>query len=314
MSEKIYFDLNGRYRNIVSKKLISHEINIDEKNEVINYLSSINYFKLKPYVKCIEEQMINSNDTFHFYDVIELYKIDRRLRASLIKIIEIVEISVKTFLVDFLHKDEDKSIFEYLDLNNFKSPENQNDKDKEIYDKFLNSLKQKINDIKNPKSQYYSNMTQEEKNELNNYLRHENLPFWVIVERLDFGDITSILKYISKRDLKEIFNKIGDISYPIKNISVALNGIRYIRNMCSHNSRLYNQSIKYCMPKSMVSNLSNSIGLIRYLMFIKLFVEKYDSKSWSKFCEELDEILNSHKVVNTSLLHFPDEYRDYLSS
>ncbi len=331
MCAKAYFTVDERYHNLVEKKLIPEDINRVsedlEYSKIRNFLRATNYFKLKPYIKDIEKEMKNDKSkNYQFEDIVELYKIDRKLRASLIKLIEIVEIGIKTFLIEFLYENigENKVIVDYLKLENFKVEKKQNEDDIRAYKSFIYNLNKKIgkitDDAKEELDKWEKNkitpyvFTCEELNEIKMYFEdgYTILPFWIVVEQLSFGDITTILKYLSKDDMKCIFKNIGNIKYSYNDMSKALNGIRYIRNLCSHNSRLCNQSIKYSMPQTNNAKLKQNIGLLRYLVFIKLFVHKYDEKSWNDFREELKSILESHKAMKLQYLHLPMEYMDYL--
>ncbi|MBF4502319.1 Abi family protein [Savagea sp. SN6] len=155
--------------------------------------------------------------------------------------------------------------------------------------------------------------TKEDIKEIKNYHSDKPLPIWVVIEQLTFGEVTQILRFLNKNELRKIFKSIGEIDYsPIK-VPAALNGVRYVRNLCSHNEKLINRTFKYSMPESTEPSLNNRVGLIKYLLFIKKIVKKYDPSNWRGFCEDLDSLIMNSKYISEKDLLFKSGYiEEYL--
>ena len=346
----VYYDTGQQVNNLLKKGF-----KIDDKNkEHLKILENISYFKLKPYIKAEE----NLNDEPCFDNVITLVLNDNEIRSNLIRIIEIVEIMIKAYLIDYLSKNQlnildamklpDKSkrqiklekekqekgrisSTKYKELSALKNRNYQNinfyykDKEKiedEIFEAKKIIKKENIKFLEDKSSYRSSYFTNSELSEINKYIAdgytYENLPSWIYLEKFTFGTITIIYKYLDDNDSKNLRTIFKKIDYSPNDINNSLNGIRYLRNICSHNGRILNKGLRYSLPAYPKKYLKefNKKGynieeyfFLRYLLAIKVFVEYLNNDLWLNFVDNLTDLISEE---NADLYELPSNYMDIL--
>lgn len=97
--------------------LESRGIIIDDKEFAEQFLSNVNYYKLSGYFKFFEKEDNFFHKT-HIQEIIDLYYFDRELRNYLMKLIEKIEISLKTKIAYTIGKNY--GAFGHINLSNFR--------------------------------------------------------------------------------------------------------------------------------------------------------------------------------------------------
>lgn len=151
---------------------------IDDINEARQLLLNLNYYRISAY-----SLTLRKNDIFytnvHFNDIMQIYDFDMELRASLLYLLEYIEVSIRTHIGYFHAKSY--GALGYLDCSTF------NDADR--YKGFKKDYEKAINEYGNKEA----------------FVKHHNefyngqFPFWALVELLPFGSLSRIFKNLEKK-------------------------------------------------------------------------------------------------------------------
>ncbi len=198
------------------------------------------------------------------------------MRILILEYLYKIEIKLKS-IISYYCADTYGSLA-YLDHNNFNS--------KKFHINFLNTAKREIG--------------RSDEKFIDHHIKNKNsvFPIWVVFEVLSFGTISKFYKNMKTKDKKTIsklyFNNI-DYEY----IENWINVLSNFRNLCAHNSRLYNKkilhtSIKYD-NKLICDNNSDIYDRIKILTIFLDVNEK------NEFNLKAISLLNNHKFASENL-------------
>lgn len=218
MYNKKMFDNNELVQVLKNKKF-----KIKNEKEVFYFLEQVNYSKLKEYLYYFDKENKNFNNK-DFKEIIELYNFDKILRQEINSCIEILEVYIKNNIIKVLCL---KGPFYYLDISTF-----HNSFDFESYLKEISLIVTK-NKSTSPLIKTF----------FNKYKNETRLPLWIIIEFFTFGKIGNMYNYLHKNDkikITKLFSK--DLMY--KDFDSWLYNLIVLRNLCSHNNRIWNRNFK----------------------------------------------------------------------
>ena len=253
-----------------------------EGSKVKNILARENYYSIINGYKDIfldEEITARTGDDYYvtgttFFHIYSLYCFDRNLRSILMKGLLQAEQNLCN-KVSYRFAENNKSEFSYLNINNFSKA------DLPTTTRListLSSVTQRNSKVKD--SGFYHYLT-----------HHQDLPLWVLVTKLTFGEITyfykSMVTTLQERVLEDI-NKdyTAEFGFPITQPTSSLiskfNDILDVlvafRNICAHGDRLYNHRVRtgnntrkllyYYMPAPKGSEASFYGALISLRLFL----------------------------------------------
>lgn len=175
-----------------------------------------------------------------FYEIYSLYDFDRNIRLILLKYILKMETHLKT-KVAYYFSEEFKQNFNYLDINNFDTSSPQ--KVTELIARISNVI---TKNTKKPNEQFY------------HYLdKHKELPLWVLVKKMSMGETINLYNNLKASTKKAIIQDVISEykkEYVVNNtitsdqqeesISNMFALINIFRNICAHEERLYNKTVK----------------------------------------------------------------------
>lgn len=235
--------------NTLLRLMRNRNISIDKDGEgskVKRILSRENYYSVINGYKDIfldlpathssgDDYYISGTTFFHIY---ALYCFDRNLRSILLKYLLQAEQNVCT-KVAYRFSESYQSEFSHLNINNF-SRTNLPSTTK-LISKLSNTTQ------KNAKNgAFYHYLTE-----------HQDLPLWVLVTKLTFGEINSFYKSmlptLQEKVLEDINKEYGcefnyQITTPTSTLIDTFKGILETlleyRNICAHGERLYNHRVK----------------------------------------------------------------------
>lgn len=198
---------------------------IENESKAADKLVFINYYKIKeaslPFFK--NGRYIENTK---FEDIIFRFYEDRNLRLYFMRIIEKIEISLKTNFSRILGREfEDTG---YLDFKKWT--------DTKEYCKYFIKYKEKEFLKRRDK-----NIKQSKNKMIKEYINQNEIPVWLIVDVLTFGEILDLYKLMKEEYKKEIANN--------HNITVSifvswLENINLIRNLSAHNSNVLDISFR----------------------------------------------------------------------
>ena len=212
-----------------------------------------------------------------------LYEFDRNMRSILLKFILKMEQALKT-KVSYHFSAQFRQEFNYLNINNFDNTDPRN------ATKLLARLSDVIQNNSNPSEQggqFY--------HYLNN---HKELPLWVLVTKMTFGNIVYFYKTMQQKTKDAIAKEIVEtyekaykttVAIPLQQqenfISMMITFINNFRNICAHEERLYNYIDKNKSKKQLGISLFHKTPtfpfmskLIDCIIILGLFIPKKDYK------------------------------------
>lgn len=235
------------------KILRSRNISIDIGNEgskVKRILSRENYYSIINGYKSIfidkiqtkasgEDYFISGTTFFHIYEV---YCFDRALRGILLAALLQAEKGLKT-KVSYRFSEKYQQPFSHLNINNFSKT------DMQLVTKLISKLSSTTQNNTNAKTkdgEFYHYLT-----------KHQDLPLWVLSNRMTFGEIlfffTALHPTLKETILKDFIDDFKyeyneQIDCPLSSLlpifDNMLHALVSFRNICAHEDRLYNHVVK----------------------------------------------------------------------
>lgn len=273
-------------------------------SEVERALKTVGYYRLRGYSFNLYD---NSTKRYapgtKFEDVLMLYQFDQELSILIFSMISKIEVALRVRLVDALliHQDplilQDTSIF----------------RDKRLYWQNMSTIATEIarsNDVFI-------------KHNFDNY--DGKVPLWAVVEVILFGTLSKIIKNL-KTGIGSSFSvlasnyqyksKKGNLVNPSqKMFSSWIQSLTVLRNMCAHNSRIYNRTIHTTpeiidIDKIIPSPAHN--GLYQVLLAMKYLRSSDDE--WLVFVDKLDNLIQKYEnVINLTSMNLPLDWKIHLN-
>ncbi|WP_159723181.1 Abi family protein [Enterococcus sp. CSURQ0835] len=251
--------------------LISRGLKIENRGHTYDVLLNNNYYSVvngykKPFIKkdphgnfLVPERFL---DNCKFSELFALYKYDNELKNLFFKYVIIFESRLKT-LVAYRFCEAHRNPYDYLSVEN--------------YSQETRDLSNVLTNISNLSKKIDKNKNASYDNSIKHYIvKHENVPLWVLVNFLTFGELQflflaldkdlkeKICKDFSKR-FKETYNSKEKID--VEEMQMIIKSINLFRNVCAHDEVLYN----YCLQKK-----------IKLSLFNKYYVDNSKFKNISK--------------------------------
>lgn len=316
MSDKPFM----RYDQMIDKLRDEKKLTISEgtEDETIALLKKYSYFSLvsgyknlfkTPDGTYIEGTTIN--------DIVALYEFDDKLRNIFFRAIQIVEKHIKSLLsYAFVNQFGEEQ-------SNYMSPLN--------YDSLPGS-KYEINrqaEIKKLISTFVGVVTppSDHKYISHQWNKHKNVPLWVSVKALTFGNISKMYSLCYPSVQSEVAKEFADVT--AGTMAGMLDMLTRVRNVCAHNERLYDFAVKNSrsiqdMPVHATLGIAKSAaGLynqgkcdlfaalicLRYLLDQGDFQEVVDSINLALTdLHEQTKMIHANKML--SCMGFPENWTD----
>lgn len=204
-----------------------------DETKAKDVFSYISYFRLKYYWKDMyetNEELVFVNNTF-FETVVERYNFDRQLRLVLFDAIEMIEVALRTKIINYLSQKAGNGIW-YIDYSLFN--------DAKFHFDFVIDLKHEFNRSSEPFAKEYIVTHQNWDYESFN---GDNPDAWMIFESATFGTLSKMYKNL-KNQLPECSKIANDFGlYSVRELSSWLESISVLRNIIAHHSRLWNRTL-----------------------------------------------------------------------
>lgn len=152
---------------------------------------------------------------------------------------------------------------------------------------------------------------------------HEGMiPIWAAVEVMSFGTLSKTIKNLASKTVVlslagfyRFVNSHGQIVNPSKDMLTSwIQSVVNVRNLCAHNSRLYNRSLTIT-PQ--ILNADQPSVKPKYTgIYEAILAMKYLSPSpdiWKHFSEDLCRLLSDYSsYIELSRLNFPTDWQKHL--
>lgn len=229
-----------------------------------------------------------------FEDILALYSFDRELRDTFFHSLCKIEIHIRQLISYYFCNRHGVMQEAYLSSSNFDC----SSKSKKIsVNKLINILS--FHAIKNKEHKYLIHQRN----------HHGNVPLWVTMKALTFGQISkfySVLKFPMKSDICQEFINIDEVI-----LGNYLEKLCLIRNVCAHNERLYSFHFDKDFPNtSLHQKLHIPMNGEQYIygkndLFSMVIALRYllPSESFFSFKKELTKCINHYLYTSTRICH-----------
>ena len=277
---------------------------ITSRADVEKALKSIGFYRLRGYSFHLYD---NATKKYvpgtKFEDILKLYQFDQELSSLIFSIISKSEVALRARLVESLliHGDplvlQDSSIF----------------KEKKLYWQNMSTVASEIarsNDV------FIKH----------NFDNHDGeVPVWAAVEVLSFGTLSKIIKnlktgtgssYSILAANYQYKSKKGNMVNPSQKMLASwIQGVSVLRNMCAHNSRIYNRTI-HTTPEILdvdkIAPPPAHNGLYQILLAMKYLRSSDDE--WTVFVDEFDKLIQKNiSIISLTAMNLPTDWKAHLS-
>lgn len=255
-------------------------MSIDDYKTASCFLRHTSYYRLGSYSFPFEKSYPNRKDRSHKYkdntlfsDVIELYQFDFELRTLLQKYLSIIEISIKTVVINEISN-------KYRDIPSW----------------FV--------DTSVVTSQYAAKFHEDvfNRNGLNKnrtIIEHKNKypedvypPAWKTIEYMTFGSVFSLYESLIEHHTKDLISK--NYGLEINVFKSYIKSIRDLRNICAHGSVVFDYTVPYRFRegpaiKYVRGEKNTNIGRLSEL--IQYFLRQINNRIENEYLEDLSIIL-----------------------
>lgn len=266
---------------------------INDSEKALQNISRINYYRLSSYFVPFQINRNLFKPETSIEEIFELYKFDKKIRSLIFGALEIVEITLRTKIAyHFSHK---YGPFAYSDPQYF----SKGFKHFDWYTKLEESIQISREDFI--------------KNFFKEYDEEKNLPLWIAIEIMSFGQLSFLFRGLERTDSNNISKDCFGIDEKI--LSSWIHTLVYIRNLCAHHSRIWNRTlaIKPKVPNKLTEwkGISSSKIFCVFLIFKKLIIIPGE---WEYFKNNLMQLLKEHDDVNIKGMGFPSDWEDRINS
>lgn len=216
---KPYLNYADQIRLLVNEKnlVITDEAYAEQMLTDIGYFSLIGGYKT-PFTNPMTRKY---EDDTTFEDVVALYQFDADLRSLTFDYLVIVEQKIGQLISDSFCSHFGANQEEYLNHGNYLQ--------KSSNAKRLYGLIAILDRIANKSREHRYIVYQREV--------HHNVPLWVVVKALTFGQISKMYSLLQMPQQRQVAMSYTDLT-PVQ-LSSILSCLTYFRNVCAHNERLY---------------------------------------------------------------------------
>lgn len=271
--------------------LKEHGMKIEDKENAIKILSKINYYRFNSYA--LHKKKNNRYiDGTSFIDTYRLYEFDKKLRNSIMSILETIEIAIKTNIAYNISNRHGADAHTKSEIF----------KNEELHRGFLEELDKEIH--RNRKEEFVKH----HKNKYNG-----NFPVWVIIELASFGVVSRMYSNLVTEEQKVISRSC--IGLDFKLLLGGLPNLTHIRNICAHYSKIYNRKINILPKLHKKYNKYNidKTKIFATILVIKEFAIKNNNIEWDMFLIQLESLIEAYSdVVDLDLIGFKNEWEEIL--
>lgn len=273
--------------------LKEHGMEIEDEEFAINVLSKINYYRFVSYAlhKKRNKRYIQRTS---FNDTYRLYEFDKKLRNSLMNILESIEVSIKTniaYNIANRHGAEGHVKSEIF-------------KNEKLHSEFLEKLYKEV-----------------ERNKKEPFVIHHKsnykgrFPIWVIIELASFGAVSRMYSNLLREDQRVIAKSWVNLDYKL--LLGGLPNLSYIRNICAHYKKIYNRKLTIIPRLHKKYNKYNidKTKIFASILVIKEFtIRNNNEREWDMFLIQLESLIETYSdVVDLDLIGFTKRWREILN-
>lgn len=273
----------------------------NNKTTAKDYLGRISYYRFSWYSRLFyKDENHNFIEWIEFKQISELYNFDKDLRSKLLEILELIEVSFKTVLINVLSTKYWSHRF--MDEKHFASPQAYKSS-KRLIDKWLDEKRKDNIFIKHYQEQY---------------TKPSYPPSWMIFQLFAFWDTGNVYKSLSQKN-KKLVSKEYDLDK--HNLESRIDCLSYLRNMCAHSDRVRNRKmIKKVNIREYEKLFASCKGdddyvidsLWTYIIVIMYFVRKLIPAD-NVWIQQFIKFIKNHNKIDIARMWFPATREDEIN-
>ena len=263
------------YTAQVEKLTNEKHLIVTDTNFAIASLKNISYFGLiggykHPFIDVQTHKYMNNTS---FEDIVALYEFDEELRGLFFKYLCHIEIKLRSSISYYFCQKHGERQEEYLNPANYRKT------NKNIDYKYLIYQRKK----------------------------YHNVPLWVILNALTFGQISKMFEFLPQNTQGLICQDFGNIK---KNEMIKyLKVLTLYRNVCAHNDRLFSYHISIDIPDTLIHKKLNipkkgskyKYGKNDLFCIVIAFYYLLPQNDFLTFKKQLVHIFNQYEKKNSNL-------------
>lgn len=285
---------------------------ISDELQARDYLLSNNYYNIingysKPFLESKDKYISGAT----FDEISKLYFFDKEMKQTLFNAILDVEHHLKSIFTYRFAEAHKNQRYPYLDIRSY-------DHQNSLSVAYIVSKLDRIIKV----NKHYEN------NSINYYFKkYHDVPIWVLVDYLDFGDLYTLIECVPRsiqnkiaKDLTSFIkasNPNFDDHFPPATMLSLIKNIHEVRNLCAHNKRLIyfncRSDATYYAPlhdKYKISNMDHRRNIFTTFISIQCFISRIEYANLNNSIRKRINILNKslHSInINEilALLGFP---------
>jgi abortive infection bacteriophage resistance protein len=271
-------------------------LKVADDKHALHVLEHINYYRLSGYFLPFQSTKDTFDDGTRLDDILYLYEFDGALRSLLTEGLARIEVSCKTQIAQYVALKY--GAFGYIKDNNFdfKKPQVHIS-----HVEWLNKIRQNVSRSHETFKKHF----------FNKYHSESDLPVWMAVELMSFGDVSHLYRGLRKQDRQDVARGYFQIDQRL--MCSWLHTIVYIRNLCAHHSRIWNRqlAIRPLLNKKDANwrGVDNS-KTFAVILLIKKMMHFQDK--WDEWSGKLLILLSDFSRIDVSKMGFPSNWRDVL--
>lgn len=281
------------------QKLIACGMEVPSQTEAEEAFNSIGYYRLRGYCYHRFDRVANQYVSgTSLSDIIKLYRVDVELSHIIFEYLSQIEVALRVRFVNAFQPVQDALALNDPSLFS----------DKQRYWQNQNAVAGEIarsNDV------FIAH----------NFDNHDGaIPIWATVEILSLGTLSKLIKNL-KTGQNSVFslfcscyrfkNANGNIVAPSKDmLSSWIQAVSVMRNICAHNSRIYNRAINTA-PQLVSTDVMNPQprynGLYQIMLAMKYL--RPTDQSWVDFVDKFKALQNNNSsIYDLNRMNFPADW------
>ena len=285
------------------QEYIDAGMNIPSISEATQALATIGYYRLRGYCFHLYNNQIKQyRHGTDFSEILRLYQFDTELSHLLFSMTSSIEVALRARLTDALLTHGDSLIL--YNPNYFSN--------KKLFWQNLGTLSSEIARSSDVFIQH-------------NFQNHDGqIPIWAAVEVMSFGNLSKTIKNLKSGSGSAASKLIANYRHLSPNGHMVnpslqmfcswIQSVSILRNMCAHNSRIYNRTISTHLQIPAIDQpnpVSRRNGLYQIVLAMKYLRPSDDI--WKQFVIDLTALFNKYNnVIDMARINFPADWNSHL--
>lgn len=280
------------YDQQIDKLVNEKNLVVDKREYAISILKRTSYFALicgykDPFKNPTTKKYVDNTTIYHIH---ELYKLDENLRELFLKYMMMIERNIRSLVSYYFCEQFGDEQNKYLDVNNYEYRSG-NIKD-------INGLVCILGNLVKSYEHIYVNHHRK---------NHNNVPLWVLVNTMTFGQISKMYALMQQKTQSSIGKNFDGVKYV--ELYKMLRVMTKFRNVCAHGERLFSYRVSDDIPDMLIhqsmkivkkgiqykngkNDLFSVVIMFRYLL---------GSDDFANFKNKLESLIELYKINPYSL-------------